>query len=140
MIVYVYTDGASRSNPGKSASGYLVLDSDDNILLQKSFYNGIKTNNIAEYLAIIAALEFVAHEYGYETELNLYSDSKLAINQLKGEYKVKNPELKKLNTEAVSTLKKFSQYNLFNVPREHQHISEVDAELNVLLDKYEGQA
>ena len=140
MIVYVYTDGASRSNPGKSASGYLVLDSDDNILLQKSFYNGIKTNNIAEYLAIIAALESVAHEYGYETELNLYSDSKLAINQLKGEYKVKNPELKKLNTEAVSTLKKFSQYNLFNVPREHQHISEVDAELNVLLDKYEGQA
>lgn len=137
MIVNVYTDGASRSNPGKSASGYLVLDSDENVLLQKSFYNGIKTNNVAEYLAIIAALESVSHEYGYDIELNLYSDSKLSINQLKGEYKVKNPELKKLNADAVSMLKKFIRFSLFNVPRENQHISEVDADLNLLLDKYE---
>lgn len=138
MIVNIYTDGASRNNPGKSASGYLVLDFDQNMLLKKSFYNGIKTNNEAEYLAIIASLEAVSHEYGYNIELNLYSDSKLAINQLKGEYKVKSPELKKLNEEAVSSLKKFTKYSLFNVPRENPHTVEVDADLNLLLDKYQG--
>jgi ribonuclease HI len=136
MIVNIYTDGASRSNPGKSASGYAVYDNDDNFLLGKSFYNGIKTNNAAEYLAIIAALESVSHEYGYDIEVNLYSDSELAVKQLKGSYKVKNPDLKKLNEEAVYLLKKFEIYSLFNVPREHPHIAEVDAELNKLLDKY----
>jgi ribonuclease HI len=135
MILNIYTDGASRNNPGKSASGYLVLDSDQNVLLKKSFYNGIRTNNEAEYLAIIASLQAVAHEYGYNLELNLYSDSKLAINQIKGEYKVKSPDLKKLNEEAVSSLKKFNKYSLFNVPRENPHTVEVDAELNLLLDE-----
>ncbi len=136
MILIIYTDGASRNNPGKSASGYLVLDSDENLLLQKSFYNGIKTNNVAEYLAIIAAIDAVAHEYGYDYDLNIYSDSKLAINQLGGQYKIKNPDLKKLNEEAISSLKKFNSYSLFNVPRENAHIVEVDAQLNELLDKY----
>ncbi len=137
MIVNIYTDGASRSNPGKSASGYCVFDSDDNVLLQKAFYNGIKTNNVAEYLAIIAALDAVLHEYGTDLEVNLYSDSKLAINQLKGEFKIKNPDMKKLNMEATALLMKFETYSLFNVSREHAHIAEVDASLNTLLDKYE---
>lgn len=137
MIVKIYTDGASRNNPGKSASGYLVLDKDDERLLEKSFYNGIKTNNEAEYLAIIAALQAVAHEYGYGIELTLHSDSKLAVSQLKGEFKVKSHELKKLHEEALGLLGKFDSYSLVNVPREDEHIAEVDANLNLLLDKYE---
>src|SRR5271170_5737932 len=118
MIVNIYTDGASRNNPGKSASGYLIFDADENVLLKKSFYNGIKTNNEAEYLAIIAALDAVMHEYGVNVGLELYSDSRLAISQLKGEFKVKSPELKKLHQEGTVLLKKFDSYELFNVPRE----------------------
>jgi len=137
MIINVYTDGASRSNPGKSASGYAIFSDDGQLLLSKSFYNGIKTNNEAEYLAIIGALEAAAHEYGYDIELNLFSDSQLAISQLDGKYKVKSHELKKLHADASSTLKKFTKYSLNNVPRENEHISQVDADLNRLLDKYE---
>lgn len=137
MLVNVYTDGASRSNPGKSASGYEIFGEDGQLLLSRSFYNGVKTNNEAEYLAIIAALETAAHEYGYEIELNLFSDSQLAVSQLNGSYKVRSHELKKLHSEASGLLKKFSSFKLSNVPRENKHISEVDAELNRLLDKYE---
>ncbi|MDE1834307.1 MAG: ribonuclease HI family protein [Candidatus Micrarchaeota archaeon] len=136
MIINIYTDGASRNNPGKSASGYLILDSDETQLLKKSFYNGIKTNNVAEYLAIIAALESAAEEYGYDIQVNLYSDSQLAISQLDGKYKVKSAELKKLNHDALELLKQFAEYTLHNVPRENPHIVEVDADLNLLLDKY----
>ncbi len=136
MIVNVYTDGASRNNPGKSASGYIVLGSDGNLLFKKSFYNGIKTNNVAEYLAIIAALESVAHEYGYDIELNIYSDSKLVVSQLNGNYKVNSTELKKLNADALGSLKRFTKYSIAHVPRENPNIVEVDASLNELLDKY----
>lgn len=137
MILDLYTDGASRNNPGKSASGYLVLDGDGERLLAKSFYNGIKTNNEAEYLAIIAVLDAVAHEYGYNVKIVLHSDSKLAVSQLKGEFKIKSPQLRKLHGEVIEHLKKFDGYELINVPRENVHIMEVDADLNLLLDKYE---
>ena len=137
MIVKIYTDGASRNNPGKSASGYLVLGEGDGVLLEKSFYNGIKTNNEAEYLAIIAALQEVAQAYGYGIELTLHSDSRLAISQLSGDFKVKSHELRRLHEEALTLLKKFESYSLVNVPRENAHIVEVDANLNLLLDKYQ---
>lgn len=136
MILNIYTDGASRNNPGKSASGYIVLDEDGVRLIGKSFYNGIKTNNEAEYLAIVAALQAVSHEYGYNVQINLNSDSRLAISQLKGDFKVKSHELKGLHSEAAGLLKKFDSYNLINVPRENEHVSEVDADLNALLDRY----
>lgn len=139
MIVNIYTDGASRNNPGKSASGYEVFDSDYNLITKKSFYNGIKTNNVAEYLAVIGALEATIEECGYDVEVNLYSDSRLIVSQLKGEFKIKHPDMKKLNLEAMSLLKKFANFALFNVPRENEHIVEVDAALNELLDKYEGK-
>ena len=137
MILNVYTDGASRNNPGKSASGYIVLDENEARLLGKSFYNGIKTNNEAEYLAIVAALESVSHEYGYNVQVNIHSDSRLAISQLKGDFKIKSHELKKLHQTATELLKKFDTYSLINVPRENEHITEVDANLNILLDRYE---
>ncbi len=137
MILNIYTDGASRNNPGKSASGYLVLGENGDPLIGKSFYNGIKTNNEAEYLAIVAALESVSHEYGYNIQINLHSDSRLAISQLKGDFKIKSHELKKLHKTAIELLKKFDAYSLINVPREDEHITEVDANLNILLDRYE---
>ncbi len=137
MIVDIYTDGASRGNPGKSASGYALYNQDGVMLLHKSFYNGIRTNNEAEYLAIIAALDVAASEYGYDAAIRLHSDSELAIRQLSGGYRVRSEKLRKLNEEASTLLSKFPQHSLENVPRENVHISEVDAELNRLLDRYE---
>ncbi len=137
MLISVYTDGASRNNPGKSASGYAAFDGIGRLLFKKSFYNGIRTNNEAEYLAIIGALGATADKYGYGVDIILYSDSQLAVRQLKGSYKVKVPELKKLHSEATALLKKFRSFALNSVPRENPHITEVDAGLNLLLDRHE---
>lgn len=136
MIVEIYTDGASRGNPGRSASGYALYDQGGALLMRKSFYNGVKTNNEAEYMAIIAALEAAAGEYGYGITVRLHSDSEVAIRQLSGRYRVRSEKLRKLNEEASLMLSKFPQHSLENVPRENVYIVEVDADLNRLLDKY----
>ena len=134
MILNIYTDGASRNNPGKSASGYSIRDEQDASITLRSIYNGVRTNNEAEYIAIITSLQDVSHDYGYDIDIVLHSDSKLAINQLNGKFKAKNPGIKRLHAEALSLLGKFRSYKLVHVPRENVHISEVDAELNRLLD------
>ena len=134
MTLYVYTDGASRGNPGESASGYLILDYKDRQLAKRVFYNGICTNNVAEYKAIIAALKKAAGLASEGEELVLHSDSELVVNQLAGNYKVKDAALKKLNAEAKSLLKNFSKRELLAVRRENRHISAVDKALNHFLD------
>ncbi len=134
MHVYVYTDGASRNNPGKSASGYEIFDSGHKLVAKESVYNGIRTNNQAEYIALITALDKLGRELGFDNEVELYSDSQLMIRQLKGEYKVKEEDLKVLHVQAKDLLKRFNSVKLNNVPRENRHISDVDASLNELLD------
>lgn len=138
-MIYIYTDGASRSNPGRSASGYEILDEKHNPIFKHSFYNGIKTNNEAEYLAIIAALEKAGEELGYDVEVHLRSDSQLVISQLNGSYRVKEEGLKELNRRASELVKRFKSCKLENVRREDRYISKVDRDLNRLLDSMRGE-
>jgi len=137
MNIYIYTDGASRGNPGKSASGYLILDSSNKPLLKEVFYNGRKTNNFAEYMAIIAALEKVAKLYGYENNVTLTSDSEVAVKQINGLYKVKEKHLKELNKKVIELASKFKSCKFQNAKRENKFIAIVDRELNRFLDKME---
>ena len=134
MTLYVYTDGASRGNPGESASGYLILDYRDKQLAKRVFYNGVCTNNVAEYKAIIAALKKAVAMANEGEELVLRSDSELVVNQLSGNYRVKDAKLRVLNTEAKRLLKKFGKRELLAVRRENRHISAVDKALNAFLD------
>lgn len=135
MLITIYTDGASRSNPGESASGYQMLGNDGKMLIEKSFYNGIRTNNEAEYLAIIAALEAAGNLYGFQNDIRLFSDSELVVKQVNGTYKVKGDNLKALNLRARALAKRFPSCTLGNVPREDRHIKQVDKRLNLLLDE-----
>ncbi len=135
MLIYVYTDGASRKNPGESASGYMLMDSGYRLLMKESFYNGIKTNNMAEYLAVIGALRKVQERYGLGNDLCMYSDSELIVNQLNGRFRVKDQDLKELHAEAKALLLKFRSCKLTSVPREDRYITMVDKELNDLLDR-----
>lgn len=132
MKLYIYTDGASRGNPGESASGFMLLDSSSKVVHQHVFYNGTCTNNVAEYEAVIAALK-EALARGYK-EVVLHSDSKLIINQISGSYKVKDAKLKELNSKARSLLAGFEKHDLLNVPRTNKGIVAVDRELNLFLD------
>lgn len=134
MEIHTYTDGAARGNPGPSASGYAIYDKSEKLLARMFFSNGRQTNNVAEYLAIIAALKKVWEEFGSKAELTLFSDSRLVVNQLSGNYKVKDVNLKKLHKEAMAIAAKLSKCKFVDLPRENPQISMVDGKLNELLD------
>ncbi|MEM3781682.1 MAG: reverse transcriptase-like protein [Candidatus Micrarchaeaceae archaeon] len=135
MKLLVYTDGASRGNPGMSASGFRIYDESHTLLKQGAVYNGTATNNEAEYKAAIAALK-AALALGAD-EIELYSDSKLMVNQLSGNFKVKSGSLKRLNLEAKELLSKFKKRALVNPRRSNEYIRAVDADINALLDYVE---
>jgi ribonuclease HI len=137
MKYYIYTDGASRGNPGNSASGYHIYDEHYSLVKKYSFYNGKITNNAAEYIAIVTALREMLALFGSGVEIELYCDSRLVINQLAGNFKVKNEKLKELNFEAKDCLNKFKHFSLVNPRRENKYIQLVDKDLNDLLDDME---
>ncbi len=134
MKLYVYTDGAARGNPGKSASGYMVLDEKGRKLLGRVFYNGIKTNNFAEYNAILRALETAKRRYGRRDQIVLFSDSMLVVNQINGIYRAKDARLYSMKAKVLALAKNFASCTFTNVPRENRHIKAVDSALNIFLD------
>lgn len=135
MDIIIYTDGASRGNPGKSASGYVVYDTHKKELNRKVVYNGIKTNNYAEYNAIINALEWCYKNLDLQrVEIELFSDSQLVIKQINEEYKVKSKSMKELHKKVINLVKYFKNVKFFNLPREERGISDVDSDLNRFLD------
>ncbi|VVB77051.1 Ribonuclease HI [uncultured archaeon] len=137
MKVYAYADGASRGNPGLSASGYWLLDESHRLIFKRAFYNGKCTNNVAEYMAVIEALRKALELLGPDAEVVLVSDSRLVISQIAGKYKVRSPNLKALNEDAKVLLGRFRSHRLLNVRRENEYVSKVDADLNELLDSIE---
>lgn len=114
--VVVFTDGASRGNPGKAGIGVLITSVDGLILKEISEYIGITTNNVAEYRAVITGIE-EGLELGADA-IELKTDSQLVVRQLKGQYKVKNEGLKHLYRRAVELLSQYKQYSVQHIPRE----------------------
>lgn len=131
MRVVVYADGASRGNPGRAGIGIVVTDEKGNILKEHSEYLGVRTNNQAEYLAMIRALE-IAWEMGAE-EVELISDSQLLVRQLTGEYRTKNPELKKLQRILRERASKFRRVSYSHVKRDNPFIRIADRLANLAL-------
>ncbi|MEM0094655.1 MAG: ribonuclease HI family protein [Candidatus Micrarchaeaceae archaeon] len=136
--IYIYTDGAARGNPGPSASGYLIFDGKHSLLSKRAIFNGVKTNNFAEYMAVIKALGWVAANLGVKNSINLYSDSELVVKQLNGQYRIKSREMQKLSNEAKRLSALFEECRFFNVKRENKYISAVDKAINRLLDNIEN--
>ncbi len=133
----IYTDGASRGNPGMSASGFLIIGPGSKKIAKKAFYNGIKTNNYAEYTAIIKALEWCEANLARpeRSAIKVISDSELAVKQLNGAYKIRSEEMLRLNLTVKDLAKWFKGVSFFNRRRSDSGISEVDAMLNAFLDK-----
>jgi ribonuclease HI len=136
MMIEIYTDGASRGNPGKSASSFIVVN-DKKIVYFASEMIGEATNNIAEYKAVINALEY-AYSHGIK-EVVVHSDSKVIISQINGNYKVKADHLKKL-LEKVQLLKsKFKAVYFVHLNRENEFIQVADKLCNTMLDLEESK-
>ncbi len=130
MKLTLFTDGGSRNNPGPSATGVVIKDETGQVLAAYGEYLGKQTNNYAEYSAMISALK-KAHELG-ATEVICIADSKLVIEQLKGNWKVKEPTLQKLWLQAWNLLQKFKKYSLTHTLRAGN--KEADAQVNNILD------
>jgi len=133
MKVNIYTDGGSRGNPGPSGYGLVIYDDQKNILYQESKFLGIKTNNEAEYLALLGSLNWLKTHYEFYQidQANFFADSQLLICQFQGKYKIKAPNLKDLFIQAQQSLQ---QMNL------HYQFSHIRRELNTLADKLANQA
>jgi ribonuclease HI len=131
----IYTDGGSRGNPGPSASGYVLIDAaTDKVIVDKGIYLGITTNNQAEYQALKFALE-EAHKMGAE-RIDVYMDSMLVVNQMKGIFKVKNRELWAVH-DAITTLRSsFKHITFTHVPRAMNSLA--DNAVNRALDEELG--
>lgn len=116
--VYINTDGASRDNPGNAAIGIVIKGEDKTTVLKEyGEFIGVHTNNQAEYMAVIKAMDF-ASEYTNKM-IYIFSDSELLIKQLNREYRVKNSELKKLFFEVKKHEMIFEKVIYSHVKREH---------------------
>lgn len=105
MEAFLFTDWASRWNPWESWWGFIAYNKEKQVLFVWSKYFWIKTNNQAEYLALIEALK-KSFEFWIK-KLNIFMDSELIVRQLERKYKVKNQELKVFFDEVINLLKNF---------------------------------
>jgi ribonuclease HI len=133
MHLLLYSDGGARGNPGPAAIAYLVVSEEGAVIHSDSCFIGDHTNNQAEYDALIAALEFAKTIKVDEVICHL--DSELVAKQLKGEYNVKNPELRKLWRKAVELKETFKKISFINVPRTNPYIEKADSLVNKTLDE-----
>lgn len=113
--IALYTDGASRGNPGPAGIG-IVVKSGRKKIREIYKYLGEATNNIAEYNAVICALEEAINLKAEEVIVNL--DSELVVKQLNGEYKVKDQNMKELFEKTIGLFKNFKRFEIRHIPRE----------------------
>jgi len=111
----IYIDGASKGNPGPAGVGVIICDGNE-VVKNISSYIGRATNNVAEYTALIFALE-EALALGAD-RININTDSQLLYRQLKKEYRVRSAELLKLYQKVSSLVAAFKAVSLKNIPRQ----------------------
>ena len=133
MKLKIYADGAPRGNPGPSAIAFMILIEEENYLLEKrSGYVGIRTNNQAEYEALISALNCAIN---FSSQAACYSDSALVVNQINGRIKIIDAKMRRLWRKLVGIKERFHRISFHHVPRTNEYIKEVDRLANQELDK-----
>lgn len=132
MVIRIYSDGASRGNPGFSAIAFLILSEEENVLMRYSKYVGVRTNNQVEYEAVISALEAAS---ALQSQVVIcYLDSELVTKQLNGKYRVREAKLKILWSTVQGFTQRFQNITFTHVARTNHHIQEVDQLANRALD------
>ena len=129
-MITAYFDGGARSNPGPAGYGVYIVDDSGTVLAELSGSLGTTTNNIAEYNGLIAALQWAADRN--MTQLSIKGDSLLIIEQMRGNYKVKNEGLKPLHMKARMLVMQIGNVTFEHVRRENN--KEADRLSNVGMD------
>jgi ribonuclease HI len=130
MELTIYTDGASRNNPGEAGAGIFILR-DGEPVERIARYLGTTTNNIAEYRAAIIGLEQAVSLGASSVKLN--ADSELLVKQINGQYRVKNEGLKPLHAKVKELIAKIGSVEVQYIPREKN--KEADALANKAIDE-----
>lgn len=124
----LFVDGASRNNPGPAGAG-IYLAHKHQAVISQGFFLGVKTNNQAEYLALLIGLMVALPKIGDE-HLQIVSDSLLLVNQIKGIYRVKNPQLKLIHEQIMAILSEVS-YDVVHVLRAKNQIADEMANVGI---------
>lgn len=126
MDLVINTDGACKGNPGPASYGFVIKSRGGPILHEEGQRIGVTTNNVAEYTAVIKALEYIIKKFFRKAPHNIeiISDSRLIVQQLSGRFKIKSPNLKPL-FEKIKILE-FEIGNVFyrSVPREENFLAD----------------
>lgn len=131
--ITIYTDGGARGNPGPAAAGVVIKEGDATLLEFGEYLGPVQTNNFAEYTAVILALEALKREGHAGRTLEFKMDSKLVVEQVSGNWKIKEPSLKPLVAKIHALLSDFPQHTFAHIPRAENF--EADALVNQALDE-----
>ena len=112
----IYIDGASKGNPGMAGAGILIANGEGRRISEVSRYLGHKTNNEAEYWALLLALREAERLEG--ESIQVFTDSELVERQMNGLYRVKDLNLRTLHKRALQNLGRFSSFEIRSIPRE----------------------
>ncbi len=160
MKLIIYTDGGARGNPGPAGIGVVITNEAGEILGKHQQYIGKATNNVAEYKALILALQKVQEildikyqisnqihlppplpspqQGGGNLNLEIRMDSELIVRQMQGRYKIKDPTLQVLAGQVLTLIKNFHLVNFTHIPRAQNQ--EADTLVNSAIDAYLAQA
>ncbi len=130
-MITAFIDGGARGNPGPAGYGVFIVNADGTPLASLHGALGIATNNVAEYNGLLAALRW-AVEHG-QTGVHIKADSQLLVEQMEGNYRVKNAGLLPLYTEAVRLASRIGTVKFEHIPREQN--KEADRLSNLGMDE-----
>lgn len=126
MDLVINTDGASKGNPGPSSYGYIIKNRDGGIVHQEGELIGETTNNVAEYIAVLKALEYVKDKFSGKGphRIEVVADSRLIIEQLAGRFKIKSAHLKVIFDKIKLLEMEVGAVFYRSVPREENFIAD----------------
>ncbi len=133
MTYHIHTDGGSRGNPGQAAIGFVIQTEDGQTVFEKGEKIGITTNNVAEYTAVLSVLKYLTDSPVKPSLAKFFLDSKLVVEQINGNYQIKQPHLQSLCLEILRLKRALPFTTLFShVPRKEN--AQADALVNLALD------
>ena len=137
-ILHIYTDGAAGpTNPGPAASAWIIMNpASGEVLVKDAVYIGRQTNNVAEYTAIIKALDDCMSQN--RGKVRVHSDSQLCINQINGSWRVKKPHLRPMLAQVHRLRAEFEDIRFVWVSRGNGWISECDRNANEVLAEHQS--
>ena len=123
--ITIYTDGGARGNPGPAGAGAVAFQNNETVFELKKFLGARQTNNWAEYEAVALALEELVRRKQSNRSLEIRMDSKLVVEQMSGNWKIKEENLKEQAAKTRALLREhFPNYRFVYVPREQNKIAD----------------